>query len=50
MEEKKEKKYLSDNAQLMAEWDYKKNGDLKPEDFTVSSNKKVWWRCAQGHE
>ena len=50
MEEKKEKKYLSDNAQLMFEWDYKKNGDLKPEDYTVSSNKKVWWRCAQGHE
>lgn len=50
MEEKKEKKYLSDNAQLMAEWNYEKNSDLKPEDCTVSSNKKAWWRCAQGHE
>lgn len=28
---------------LAEEWDYEKNGDLKPEDVTEGSNKKVWW-------
>jgi len=27
-----------------------KNGDLKPEDFTSGSGKKVWWVCSKGHE
>jgi len=31
------------------EWDYEKNGDLRPEDFASASNKKAWWRCANGH-
>ena len=26
------------------------NGDLKPEDFTIGSHKKVWWICDKGHE
>ena len=26
------------------------NGDLTPEDVTPWSNKKVWWKCAKGHE
>ena len=29
MAEKKEKRYVSDNAQLMAEWDWEKNKELK---------------------
>ncbi|MBR2634795.1 MAG: hypothetical protein IKD31_04370 [Clostridia bacterium] len=49
MAEKKKKQYVSDNAQLMAEWDWEKNGDLCPQDFTVSSNKEVWWKCSKGH-
>ena len=32
------------------EWDYEKNGDLKPEDFSSSSTAKVWWKCDKGHE
>ena len=28
MAEKKEKQYVSDNAQLMAEWDWEKNNEL----------------------
>lgn len=35
---------------LSEDWNYEKNGDLKPSDVTVMSNKKVWWRCKNGHE
>ena len=38
------------NPKLASEWNYKKNGNLKPEDFTANSGKKVWWKCAKGHE
>ena len=42
--EKKEKRYVSDNAQLMAEWDWDKNIEVSPSDITLGSNKKVWWK------
>ena len=29
---------------LAKEWNYEKNGDLKPEDVSYGSNKKVWWK------
>ena len=29
---------------LAAEWNYEKNGDLRPEDVAYKSNKKVWWK------
>ncbi|MBR2848279.1 MAG: hypothetical protein IKB87_02355 [Clostridia bacterium] len=45
-----EKHYISENAQLMAEWNYEKNGDSKPENFTANSGQKVWWKCSKGHE
>lgn len=32
------------------DWNYERNGDLRPEDVTVKSNKKVWWKCQKGHE
>ena len=35
---------------MAKEWNYEKNGNLKPEDFTASSGKKVWWKCSKGHE
>ncbi len=43
-------KSLVDNIILMKEWNYEKNGDLKPENFMPNSNKKVWWKCEEGHE
>ena len=50
MAEKKEKRYVSDNAQLMTEWDYNKN-TLLPERTLEHSNKIVWWICKIcGHE
>ena len=49
MAEKKEKRYVSDNTQLVTEWDYEKNTELKPETLLLNSNKKVWWKCEHGH-
>ncbi len=36
--------------EIAEEWHPTKNGDLKPSDVKVGSNKNVWWRCAKGHE
>ena len=41
---------LTKNPELAKEWNYERNGDLKPEDVTASSGKKVWWKCNKGHE
>lgn len=38
------------NPQLANEWDYEKNGALKPDEFTANSGQKVWWKCNKGHE
>ena len=38
------------NPDLANEWDFEKNGDLKPKDFTANSGIKVWWKCSKGHE
>ena len=32
--------------EVVAEWDCKANGDLRPEDLPVRSGKSVHWRCA----
>ena len=47
-----EKKYVIDNAELMAEWNWEKNNELgfDPKVLTLGSNKKVWWECNKGHE
>lgn len=37
------------NPVLASEWDYKKNGVLTPMDVFPNSNKKVWWKCRNGH-
>ena len=37
------------NPNLAEEWNYSKNGDLKPTDV-IGGKKKVWWRCSRGHE
>ena len=52
MAEKKEKQYVSDNAQLMAEWDWEKNTTegFEPNEITFGSTKKIWWVCDKGHE
>ena len=34
---------------IAEEWYQDLNGDLKPEQVTLGSNKKVWWQCSDGH-
>lgn len=50
MSVKKEKNYLRDNTQLMAEWDFDKNVDKDFSTLTCGSGKKVWWIGGCGHE
>lgn len=35
---------------LVTQWHPTRNGALTPEQVTAGSHKKVWWRCAAGHE
>ena len=34
---------------IAAQWAYDLNAPLAPEHFRHKANKKVWWRCSQGH-
>lgn len=36
------------HAELAAQWDKARNGDLTPHDVTFGSNLRVWWRCPEG--
>ena len=45
-----EKKYIIDNAELMAEWNWERNTGFDPSQLTLGSNKKVWWKCSKAHE
>ncbi len=46
-------KFKEDNSlqssfpDLAKEWDYEKNGKLKPNMITPGNDAKVWWRCAK---
>jgi hypothetical protein len=46
----KENSLLCKNPKLAEEWNYFKNGKLKPNMINCNSNKKVWWICNKGHE
>ena len=46
----KESSILFSNPTIANEWNYKKNVNLKPENFFANSGKKVWWKCSKGHE
>ncbi len=37
------------HPKLLREWDYEQNSDISPEQLSKGSNRKVWWRCANGH-
>lgn len=34
---------------IVNEWDYERNGDIRPSDVKPFSHKKVWWLCSKGH-
>ena len=46
----KEKSLQETYPTLAMEWNYAKNGNLKPSHVSKSSGKKVWWKCKYGHE
>ena len=37
------------NPEMVAEWDYEGNGELKPGDVFAHSASKAWWICPKGH-
>lgn len=47
---RKSKNLAIEFPDIAKEWNYDKNGELIPEMFVANSNKKVWWKCVQGHE
>ena len=38
------------SPELIPEWNWDRNGTLKPEQVIASSHRKVWWKCKNGHE
>lgn len=45
----KHKSLVEERPDLVEEWDYEKNGDLLPMQVAFYSQKKVWWKCKEGH-
>lgn len=41
---------LIDNKKLMKEWNWEKNLIYVPNELSLGSSKKVWWKCNKGHE
>ena len=37
---------VTTNPEIAKEWNYEKNTDSNPADFTIGSGKKVWWKCS----
>ena len=46
---KGENDLMTVNPELCKEWNYKRN-EIKPDEVSQFSNKKVWWICSKGHE
>jgi very-short-patch-repair endonuclease len=44
-----ENSIVTNYPQLIKEWDFKLNSEIKPEMYSHGSTKKVWWKCAKGH-
>ena len=36
----------SQHPEVLIEWNYERNGDLKPNQFLKKSSYKVWWKCS----
>ena len=49
-EMKKENNMEEIRAELAMYWNYKRNGELKPEDVDLGSSRVVWMQCPDGHE
>jgi hypothetical protein len=40
---------LTNNPNLVKDWDFSKNNNIHPNEVTLSSGKKIWWICNNGH-
>jgi len=40
---------VTTHPEIAKEWDYEKNKPLRPEQFTIGSHRKIWWKCEHGH-
>lgn len=38
------------HPKIAREWNKERNGDLKPTGVIANSNRRVWWKCKEGHE
>ena len=38
------------DPELARQWARERNGDLKPDQVSIYSNKRVWWQCKRGHD
>lgn len=45
----KENSILAQIPDVAKQWDYEKNGDIKPEYIPCTSHKKFYWKCEKGH-
>lgn len=45
-----ERSLAATHPAIAAEWHPARNGALRPEGFASQSNRRVWWRCVEGHE
>jgi len=41
---------LSTHLEIAKQWNYEKNGDLRPEHYTHGSDEVVWWKCPKGDD
>lgn len=44
-----ERNFATEYPELLKEWNWEKNSQCKPDDFTPRSKSKVWWKCEKGH-
>jgi len=41
---------LITHPEVAKQWDYEKNGHLRPEHYSHGSDEKVWWKCPKGDD
>lgn len=41
---------MAETAELLSDWDLRKNQIFDPKKITSGSDKEIWWRCSSGHE
>ena len=44
-----DRNFGTEYPELLSGWDWEKNGQQKPADYSPRSASKVWWKCEKGH-